>query len=123
MIYITMKMAQKIMGRTEKEEKRIEEYRRTSAGSIYIIQSGNVSLYKIGVTKSDNIKRRFGEIVTPDGGSKKLIYKRTVRQYQDQESVLHNYFSSKRIVGEWFDLNANFIMAVIQKLCECHNQT
>lgn len=73
-------------------------------GFVYLIYDEERDLYKIGVTKN-SVEKRLKKLQT--GNATKLAIKDT--HHTDYiyriESMLHNHFSSKCVLNEWFDLS------------------
>ena len=65
-------------------------------GHIYLIMNTNFE-YKIGMTKK-SVSDRVKQLQTGNSGELKI------------ETSLHNFFSYKRIRGEWFNLNEEEIL-------------
>jgi hypothetical protein len=70
---------------------------------IYVIQSEHG--FKIG--KSINPKSRFSALKTATLSSLSLVLSRHVKDMHRTEDVLHAYFKSQHIKGEWFQLSAD----------------
>lgn len=73
-------------------------------GIVYLICDSVNDLYKIGVTK--NVKdKRLKQLQTGNGNELHLInYHQTFFPYRI-ETMLHNHFSSKNRLNEWYELN------------------
>ena len=82
-------------------------------GFLYLFKKDDE--YKIGITR--NVKNRS---IAVKGSSKdfSIICYEKVEDYGNKEGELHNYFSDKRIRGEWFNLNDNDIEYIKSKLNE-----
>lgn len=80
------------------------------SGLVYIIRSGETSLYKIG--RTTNIKRRLKQLQGMNGNNLtiwKLIY---CHDAIALETSLHQKFKSFRKQGEWFQLNENCLSEI-----------
>ncbi len=77
---------------------------------VYLIcaQIGDNKLYKIGHTKR-NIKKRIKELKTGNAADFTIIDFFTSKWGIKIEFILHNQFKSKKINGEWFNLDLNDI--------------
>jgi hypothetical protein len=79
---------------------------------VYLIQADN-GLTKIGCTK--NIINRFSVLKTSSPCDLKIIgFVNSTSQY-DLEREIHNYFSDRRVKGEWFDLSEAELMALDER--------
>jgi len=89
---------------------------------IYLIKDLDTSLIKIG--SSVNPLRRFSEMcnqenpaITVGNRNYKLIWQSEILP-RSEEKVLHEYFSAKRVNGEWFSLDTkdvNYIKTTYEK--------
>lgn len=73
-------------------------------GFVYLISDEENNKYKIGVTKND-VNKRLKKLQT--GNSSLLSIKKvhTTDYMYRMETLLHNYFSNRRILNEWFELS------------------
>lgn len=70
---------------------------------VYLIQSRETGLYKIGVGK--NPKKRLSQLQTGNGGELRLIDQYQSNDYAFKiERTLHRHNIHDRKEGEWFDL-------------------
>jgi len=74
-------------------------------GYVYLIQFGNE--YKIGT--SGNVEQRFRQLRTQMPYEGKIIHTISTGDPNGIEAYWHNFFRSKRLKGEWFDLSASDI--------------
>jgi hypothetical protein len=85
---------------------------------IYLIQSTDSGLYKIGISKNPN--KRIFELQTGNGERLKLIHIFETEFPFKLETALHNRYSHISKYGEWFDfdleIESNFL-----KECELLN--
>lgn len=81
---------------------------------IYIIQ--NNERFKIG--RTNNIKKRLQNLQT--GSSSQLLLRTSIQTNRDNilESRLHQLFSTRRILGEWFVLNSDDQNLLIHPHCK-----
>jgi len=88
---------------------------KTKKGNIYIIQAGNLDIYKIGVTK--NISERLKQLQTASFLELNVIKIRETSKYDSIERYLHKTLKEWNIRGEWFKLSNDMII-VIKKLID-----
>lgn len=85
---------------------------------VYLIgEIENENVYKIGVTKHNDINKRKKELQT--GSSQELFIKDyfiTDNPFK-LEKMLHNHFRNKKIMNEWFKLDNNEIFN-FKTICE-----
>lgn len=67
--------------------------------NIYLILDVNRGLYKIG--QSNNVITRFGQLKTANAGIGLIC---SYYAASEHEFCMHNYFESRKVSGEWFDL-------------------
>lgn len=90
-------------------------------GFIYLIYDEERNLYKIGVTKN-SVEKRLKKLQT---GNATLLSVKDTHQSDyiyRMESMLHNYFSSKCVLNEWFDLSIDDVKN-FQSLCNQFEDT
>lgn len=75
-----------------------------TSGYIYLMHTKGTSLYKIG-RSYDPSKREYQLNTTKSPFEVELLKKIKTRNSVQAETILHNYFASKRKRGEWFDLD------------------
>jgi hypothetical protein len=79
-------------------------------GYVYLIgEENNENKYKIGSTKCSDINKRLKQLQT--GNSNQLFikeYYETTKPFK-LETMLHNKFKYKNVIGEWFELDENDI--------------
>ena len=69
--------------------------------SVYIIWNEELKRTKIGF--SDNVNKRFQNIMTQSGCRMRLIYyTKPIYNYAQVEGDMHKLFGDKRGIGEWF---------------------
>lgn len=78
-------------------------------GYIYIGQDQN-GLFKIGMTNDYSKRLKQIQNMNPNFGFFCVI---PVDDPRGTEKILHSRFASKRMVGEWFQLSADDIQAII----------
>lgn len=76
-----------------------------SVGYVYLIEFG--SEYKIG--NSSNVERRFRELKTQMPYEGKIIHTIETGDPEGIEAYWHQFFSEKRLKGEWFKLSKDDI--------------
>ena len=74
-------------------------------GYVYLMQFG--SEYKIGT--SNNVERRFRELRTQMPYEGRIIHTIATGDPEGIEAYWHQYYSGKRLKGEWFQLSSNDI--------------
>lgn len=94
-----------ILQKSSKEESGCEED--ISIGEVYLFKSGRY--YKIG--KTDNTVRRGNELRIQLPEKMDLIHSIKTDDPSGVETYWHRRFESKRMQGEWFDLNATDVKA------------
>ena len=72
---------------------------------IYLIRNGE-GHYKIGFTER-NISKRLNELQTATATELQVICTFETKLASKIERILHRLHNSKRMKGEWFDLNIN----------------
>lgn len=86
-------------------------------GFVYIGIDETKKYYKIGKTK--DVKRRLKEIrhMNP---TFKILFTLQPDQVTEAEAerFLHNLYSEKRVIGEWFDLSIDDIVFISQGRCD-----
>jgi predicted GIY-YIG superfamily endonuclease len=72
---------------------------------IYLIENeiSDSKVYKIGYT--NNLKKRLTELNTGNPGKLSLLKYFETKIPTKLEKVLHNRYKSKKIKGEWFELD------------------
>lgn len=85
-------------------------------GFVYVISSGLG--YKIGYTKSIHNRASVFNVKLPIEWDFHKIY--PCQEYKKMEKALHELFSSKRINGEWFNLNTKDLLC-IERLFELNS--
>ena len=81
---------------------------------IYLIKQ-DPNLYKIGVSKDP--ENRCKSLQTANGVLLELVKKIPVKHDYRTERALHNYFSSKKTIGEWFCLEEKDVES-FETICE-----
>ena len=78
---------------------------------VYLIQSIDSGLYKIGI--SNNPNKRLKQLQTGNGESLKLIHSFKSNYPNKLETALHNRYSHLKKINEWFNfdlsIEVNFI--------------
>lgn len=89
--------------------------------NVYLLKCdfGDEVLYKIGFTKRA-VASRVKELKTGNANDIKIISIFTSEWAIKIESTLHRLYSSKRIDGEWFELNTKDADAFMQN-CQTHH--
>lgn len=86
--------------------------------NVYLIESeyNDVTLYKIGITKRE-VEKRLKEFKTGNASNFRIVNTYKSKWGSKIESTLHRMYSTKRISGEWFNLEPEDISNFIPK-CE-----
>lgn len=82
---------------------------------LYVFYNNTTRLTKIGITSSPY--RRFGQIRTSSGSDLTFLISIEMEVGRDERAIvleryLHNHFSSKRVVGEWFKLDVRDLLII-----------
>jgi len=90
-------------------------YAPTNDSFVYVLFNCATKLYKIGIT--ENIKAREKQISNQSGCYiDRVVYIRLHVDYDESakylEGMLHNFFESKRKIGEWFNLDLKCLLAI-----------
>ena|SRR5687767_13808899 len=83
-------------------------------GYVYFIQNKFSGFIKIGRTK--NIERRIAIFTKMFSFPIQVIQHIRTLNYERIEKSFHNYYSKKRVRGEWFNLNDTDIAQIVQKI-------
>lgn len=87
-------------------------------GWVYLLGvNGDNMMYKIGVTKSDNINNRIKKLQTGNGNEIRLIHSFQSIEPFKMEKVLHSKFALERESGEWFLLSKQQVDSFLDE-CE-----
>lgn len=84
-------------------------------GFVYVVKNHDTGFYKIGITNSLN--NRLRQLTTQSGCKLSLVLMIELHYDYDEEpslveSNLHLYFTNKRIVGEWFNLDLKDLLRI-----------
>lgn len=75
-------------------------------GYVYLLgQNGDSGMFKIGVTKSDDVTKRIKKLQTGNGNEIYCINKFYSNKPFKLEKMLHNYYAMYRQESEWFLLS------------------
>lgn len=90
---------------------------------IYLIKSYNEDqpLYKIGFTKG-NSKKRIKELSTGNPFELELVCTFDTKFNMKVERILHRRYKSKKVRGEWFNLDTGEVGNFIDVCKEIENQ-
>lgn len=81
----------------------VNHERNTNDRKVYCIQKGSEPVFKIGI--SVDPKSRLSSLQTASDTSLRIVHIVECRDALKLEAKLHRKFSSKRLSGEWFELN------------------
>jgi len=75
-------------------------------GYVYFLHnwSNGADLYKIGISKHEDITKRIKQLSTGNPHEILLVAKYKSENYHRIETMLHNYFYKEHKRGEWFTL-------------------
>ena len=85
--------------------------KRTKSNIVYLLKADK--FYKIGVTNSD-ITKRVKALQTGNPYKIEIISYIRTQKALNIEHKLHNKFCDKRMVGEWFELDVNDVVFVLE---------
>ena len=88
-------------------------------GYIYLLEcvSNWDTTYKIGYTRNKDIKKRIKGLQTGNKDKIVCIDKFESTPGRTVETALHNFYSYKRQVGEWFELEFEDVLS-FQDICK-----
>lgn len=89
--------------------------------NLYLLKCdfGDEVLYKIGFTKR-SVENRVKELKTGNANEIKIISVFQSKWAIKIESTLHRLYSSKRVDGEWFELNQGDVKSFMDN-CQMHH--
>jgi len=87
---------------------------------VYLIASES-GKYKIGITTTKNLDKRIKQLQT--GNSE---YLHVIKTYSTDyaaiiERTLHREFTTKKLMGEWFDLGIEDVLTFDERCCRIEN--
>lgn len=85
-------------------------------GIVYLICDVEKNLYKIGVT-TGSIENRMKKLQTGNGTELLLVNYYECDYPFKIEKMMHNHFSNKKVLNEWFNLTDEEALSFI-KICE-----
>lgn len=85
-------------------------------GNVYLICDVEKNLYKIGVT-TGSIEKRMKKLQTGNGTELLLVNHYECDYPFKVEKMLHNHFSNKKVLNEWFELSDEEALS-FTKVCE-----
>ena len=85
-------------------------------GYVYLLCDPENEAYKIGVTRS-LVSKRMKKLQTGNPTELHIVNYYECEYPFVVEKLLHNKFSSKKVLNEWFALDANDVSSFIE---ECH---
>lgn len=89
-------------------------------GNIYLLCDPSTDLYKIGMTRGE-IDKRIKELQTGNSCEIHLVASHETSIPSYIESALHNHFSHKNELNEWFSLSTEDI-ASFKDICEHYEE-
>lgn len=102
-----IELCRSVLGRGNKNEEAEDSETNLSLGEVYLFKSGRY--YKIG--KTNDTVRRGNELRIQLPEKMDLIHSIKTDDPSGVEAYWHRRFESKRMQGEWFDLNSTDIKA------------
>ena len=87
------------------------------AGWIYVIEDTQTGFVKIGVTQNNNPKTRLSHYLSHNM-SIKLLYLDKIDYCFELEKNIHNFFSKKRVKGDWFELSKDNVLNIFRIVSE-----
>ena len=85
-------------------------------GYVYLIRDINNDIYKIGVTRSKNLKR-IKQLQTGNSSELEVVIMYETQYPFRLEKLLHTYYANSHIRGEWFSLsNPNEFIGICERL-------
>ena len=88
-------------------------------GIVYLLRDDN-NKYKIGITTRKSIKR-LKELQTGNSEQIKVVEEFKSKWFRKIETALHNRYNTKRLKGEWFDLEKEDTQNFISECQSLHN--
>lgn len=85
-------------------------------GNVYLICDIEKNLYKIGVT-TGSIENRMKKLQTGNGTELLLVNYYPCDYPFKIEKMLHNHFSNRKVLNEWFELTDEEALS-FTKVCE-----
>lgn len=97
----------------------VQKIVRQDIGYVYFFRADN-DLIKIGLTV--NVKQRKRTLETALPYELETVHIFQTSEYEALEGIFHEYFSAKRVRGEWFRLSSDDLARAVQIATE-HNAT
>lgn len=91
-------------------------------GYVYLLNSWGDEVFKIGITKHDDIDKRIKALQTGNSSEIVLVNKYKSDNYRRIETMLHRYYGTKHKRGEWFELESTQVLE-FTKRCEDFDKT
>ena len=86
-------------------------------GYVYLIEDNVQKAYKIGVTRSNNLKR-LKSLQTGNANELKIIFLFETEYPFRLETILHNMYRDYKIMNEWYDI---YDIEEFKRNCEAAN--
>lgn len=88
----------------------------SSKGCVYLIADENNQVYKIGASRNSALKR-MKQLQTGNANELKVVTKYYCNYPYRLESMLHNWFSHKKVLNEWYSLSIDDVLN-FEKTCQ-----
>ena len=88
----------------------------SSKGCVYLIADENNQVYKIGASHNSALKR-MKQLQTGNANELKVVTKYYCNYPYRLESMLHNRFSHKKVLNEWYSLSIDDVLN-FEKTCQ-----
>lgn len=89
---------------------------KNTEGYVYLIADENNQVYKIGASRSSALKR-MKQLQTGNANELKVVTKYYCNYPYRLESILHNRFSHKKVLNEWYSLSIDEVLN-FEKTCQ-----
>lgn len=83
-------------------------------GKVYLLNAWGTDRYKIGITKGD-IDKRIKQLQTGCPDEIILTNSYETENYRKLEGWMHRKLNSKRVEGEWFELEDSDVFSFIEE--------
>lgn len=91
-------------------------FNQSSKGCVYLIADENNQVYKIGASRNSALKR-MKQLQTGNANELKVVTKYYCNYPYRLESMLHNWFSHKKVLNEWYSLSIDDVLN-FEKTCQ-----
>ena len=91
-------------------------FNQSPKGCVYLIADENNQVYKIGASRKSALKR-MKQLQTGNANELKVVTKYYCNYPYRLESILHNRFSHKKVLNEWYSLSIDEVLN-FEKTCQ-----